>query len=66
LNWAWAVIEQLENQAVHSKQHTDRILEVFDSGLVVMKLLNRRGLYWVDDLASDSEQIVGGVHDGTD
>ena len=48
-------------QIGYKQQHADRILEVFDSSLS-----GRRQLYEIDDLASSSEQIVGGAHGFTD
>ena len=58
------MIEQ--NQIGYRQQHTDRSLEVFDSSLVVVSLGGRRRLYGIDNLASGSEQIVGGAHGFTD
>ena len=61
---AWEVIEQ--NHTVYRQQHTDCTLEVLDSGFVIVSLGSRRRLHGIDDLASGSEQIVGGAHDFTD
>ena len=51
----------------YSQQCTDRILESFDSSLVIVRLGgSRRRRYRIDDLSNGSEQIVNSAHDVTD